>query len=197
MRQLIKFLPPVAASLALAACGSSSSGSTSSSSAAAPASASATTSAAGGEGAAVVKTATSSVLHTTVLVNAQGMTLYHLSGETAGKFICTSAACVQVWHPVSVSAAVTPSGVSGLGTVKRPDGTVQVTYQGTPLYTFSGDKGPAEDNGQGVKDVGTWSAVTVAGAASAPPASKPTTTSSSGSGSGSGSESSGSGGYGY
>lgn len=196
MRQLIKFLPPVAASLALAACGSSSSGSTSSSSAAAPATSSAATSATGGEGAAVVKTATSAALHTTVLVSAQGMTLYHLSGETAGKFICTSAACVQVWHPVSVSAAVTPSGVSALGTVKRPDGTVQVTYQGTPLYTFSGDKGPAEDNGQGVKDVGTWSAVTVAGAASsAPPASKPTTTSSSGSGSGS--ESSGSGGYGY
>lgn len=187
MRQALKFLPPVLASLVLAACGSS--GSSSSSTASTPATSSAS---AGGEGAAVVKTATSATLHTTVLVDAQGMTLYHLSGESTGKFICTSTACVQVWHPVTVSGAVTPSGVSSLGTVKRPDGTVQVTYRGTPLYTFSGDKGPGEDNGQNVKDVGTWTAVTTEAGSAAP--AKPAATTPAGSG---GSESSGSGGYAY
>jgi predicted lipoprotein with Yx(FWY)xxD motif len=89
------------------------------------------------------------------------MTLYHLSGEQNGKFICTSSACVGVWHPLIATSSGTPSGeVGSLGTVKRPDGTVQVTYKGTPLYTFAQDKQAGETNGQGIKDVGTWSAVT-------------------------------------
>ncbi|MGA2321910.1 MAG: hypothetical protein ABSG95_14440 [Solirubrobacteraceae bacterium] len=97
----------------------------------------------------------------TVLVNAQGMTLYTLSGEGNGRFICTSAACLQVWHPLSTTVAK-PSGSGGsLGTVTRSDGSLQVTYKGMPLYTFAQDRMPGEANGQGVKDVGTWSAVTV------------------------------------
>ncbi|HEX5224861.1 MAG TPA: hypothetical protein VFW29_07010, partial [Solirubrobacteraceae bacterium] len=46
-----------------------------------------------------------------------------------------------------------------LGTVKRPDGTTQVTYAGTPLYTFVQDQHAGETKGQGVRDVGTWTAV--------------------------------------
>jgi hypothetical protein len=108
------------------------------------------------------------------------MTLYSLSGEHNGKFICTSSACLQVWHPLSASTG-TPSGsVGSLGTVKRSDGTVQVTYKGMPLYTFAQDQSPGEAKGQGIKDVGTWTAVTVGSASnssSAPtsaPASTPT-----------------------
>jgi predicted lipoprotein with Yx(FWY)xxD motif len=126
----------------------------------------------------------------TILVDAQGMTLYHLSGEQNGKFICTSSACVGVWHPLTVAAGSTPTGVSALATVKRPDGTVQVTYKGTPLYTFAQDQSPGQANGQGIKDVGTWSAVTVSGegaATSTPSGSKGTSPSGEGSG----------GGYGY
>jgi hypothetical protein len=70
---------------------------------------------------------------------------------------------VQIWHPLSATAMVTPTGtVSSLGTVRRPDGTVQVTYKGQPLYTFAQDKQAGEANGQGIKDVGTWTVVTVA-----------------------------------
>jgi predicted lipoprotein with Yx(FWY)xxD motif len=185
MRPVLTFLLPALSALTLAACGSSSSSSPATSSSQ-PATAS--TAAAG---AAVIKTASNPTLHSTVLVNAQGMTLYHLSGEVGGKFICTSTACVQIWHPVTVTAAGTPSGVSSLGTVKRPDGTLQVTYNGTPLYTFAADKQPGEAKGQGLKDVGTWTAVTTAAPASE---TKPATTTSPSSG---GSESSGSGSYGY
>jgi predicted lipoprotein with Yx(FWY)xxD motif len=97
------------------------------------------------------------------------MTLYSLSGEHNGKFICTSSACVQVWHPVTASAAGTPSGsVGSLGTVKRPDGTEQVTYKGMPLYTFAADQQPGDAKGQGLKDVGTWTAVTTTGASTTP-----------------------------
>jgi predicted lipoprotein with Yx(FWY)xxD motif len=201
MRTITKFLLPIVASLAVAACGSSSSGSASGSSsqAAAPASSgSQTTASAGGEGA-IVKTASSPTLHATVLTDSQGMTLYHLTGESAGKFICTSTACVQIWHPVTVTAARRPDGtVSGLGTVRRPEGTTQVTYRGEPLYSVAQDKQPGEAKGEGIKDVGTWTAVTTGGQAAsrstAPPA--PASSSSGSSGSG-GSESAGSGGYGY
>ncbi len=97
----------------------------------------------------------------TVLVNAQGMTLYHLSAEGNGKFICTSPACVSIWHPVLVPAGGTTGGVSSLTVVKRPDGTSQIAYKGEPLYTFASDTAPGEAKGQGLKDVGTWTTVTL------------------------------------
>ena len=170
MRHLSKLsLPAIAASLLLAACGSSSSAGTSG--AATGAQPAAQTS--GGSASAIVKTASSSSLGT-ILVDSQGITLYRLSGEHGGKFICMSSACLGAWHPLAAPASGTPSGeVGSLGTVKRPDGTVQVTYKGAPLYTFTGDHQPGETSGEGIKDVGTWSAVTTGARAGQPGASGP------------------------
>jgi predicted lipoprotein with Yx(FWY)xxD motif len=172
MRSALKFFAlPLAASLTLAACGSSSSSSGSSSQAAAPVN----TTPSSGEGSAVVKSASNATLGTAVLVNAQGMTLYSLSGEKNGKWICTSTACTGIWHPLTAASSGTPSGsVGSLATVKRPDGTTQVTYKGMPLYTFASDTKPGDAKGQGFKDVGTWTAVTAS--SSAPAASTPATT---------------------
>jgi predicted lipoprotein with Yx(FWY)xxD motif len=200
MRPTLKLvLPAVVASLILAACGSSSSGSTSSQ-AGAPASSSSQASTPPSSeqtSAARVKTASNATLGGTVLVDAKGMTIYHLSGEANGKFICTSSACVQVWHPVTTSAAGTPSGsVGSLGTVKRPDGTEQVTYKGMPLYTFTGDQALGQAKGQGLKDVGTWTAVTTGAGSSAKAAPAASSSSSSEESSGGGSSGS-SGGHGY
>jgi predicted lipoprotein with Yx(FWY)xxD motif len=168
MRTTVKCLvPALAAALTLAACGSSSSGSSSSQASASTPAATVAASQSPGATTAVVKTASSSKLGATVLTSTSGMTLYTLSGEGNGKFICSSATCLHVWHPVTVAAAVTPSGVASLATVKRADGSVQVTYKGVPLYTFAQDKAPGEDNGQGIKDVGTWSVVKV-GSTAAP-----------------------------
>lgn len=155
MRHVLKLsLPAIAASLLIAACGSSSSSSTTSS--AANTQAAQTTGSP--SGAVLVKSASSAL--GTVLVDSQGMTLYHLSGEQNGKFICTSSACVGIWHPLIAPSGGAPSGeVGSLGAVKRPDGTVQVTYKGTPLYTFTGDQKSGETKGQGIKDVGTWSVI--------------------------------------
>jgi predicted lipoprotein with Yx(FWY)xxD motif len=107
------------------------------------------------------------------------MTLYRLSGEHAGKFICTSTGCLGVWHPLSASAVSTPAGsVGSLGTVKRPDGTEQVTYKGMPLYTFASDQQPGQAKGEGLKDVGTWNAVKAsASSASSAPSTATTQTS--------------------
>jgi predicted lipoprotein with Yx(FWY)xxD motif len=180
MRHLLKLsVPALAASLLLAACGSSSSSNTTSSAASTQPAAQTSSSS---SSAAVVKSASNSL--GTILVNSQDMTLYHLSGEQNGKFICTSSACLGVWHPLIAPSSGAPSGVGSLGTVKRPEGTMQVTYKGTPLYTFTGDKQAGETKGQGIKDVGTWSAVTTSSASAAPS----TTTSS---------ESSSGGGYAY
>ena len=134
-------IPVVAVSLALAACGSSSSSSSSSSAQTGTPSAPSSTTAA------VVHTASNSTLHATVLVDSQGRTLYHLSGEGSGKFICTSSACLQVWHPLAAAAAAASTG--SLGTVTRPDGTQQLTYKGMPLYTFaSGRRRRSERRGR-------------------------------------------------
>jgi predicted lipoprotein with Yx(FWY)xxD motif len=140
-----------------------------------------------------------------VLTDSQGMTLYSLSGEHGGKFICTSSTCTQVWHPVTASSASAPSGsVGSLGTVKRPDGTEQVTYKGMPLYTFVQDQQPGDAKGQGLKDVGTWTAVTTAASSTAGARTTSTPAAAASSGSASAPESSGSsessgskGGYGY
>ena len=191
MRHLLKLsLPAIAASLLIAACGSSSSNTTSSAVSTQPAAQTGSRS----SSAVLVKSAANPL--GTILVDSQGMTLYHLSGEQNSKFICTSTACVGIWHPLIAPSSGTPSGeVSSLGTVKRPDGTMQVTYKGTPLYTFTGDQKSGETKGQGIKDVGTWSAVTTsskstpASTSSTPAIPAPSTGGSSG-------ESS-SGGYGY
>jgi len=167
MRRTVKFfLPALATSLALAACGSSSSGSSSQASAPAASSPQAATTAASTE--ATVKTASNAAVGGTVLVNSKGLTLYSLSGESKAKFLCTSAECVAFWHPLTVASAGTPSGgVSSLETVKRPDGSEQVAYKGMPLYTFAEDSAPGQAKGQGIKsDGGTWTAVTT-GASSA------------------------------
>jgi predicted lipoprotein with Yx(FWY)xxD motif len=177
MRHLLKLsLPAIAVSLLIAACGSSSSSNTTSS-AASTSPAAATSSESSNV---VVKTASDPTLGT-ILVDSQGMTLYHLSGEQNGKFICTSSACLGVWHPLTApSSGTTGSEVGSLGTVKRPEGTMQVTYKGTPLYTFTGDQQPGETKGQGIKDVGTWNAATTSSSGTAPSTSNSSESSSGG-----------------
>ena len=98
-------------------------------------------------------------LHKTVLINTKGFTLYTLSGEKNGKFICTGS-CTKTWPPLLVAAGTTPKGPVKLGTIKRPEGKTQVTYKGAPVYTFAGDSKKGEANGEGLKDVGVWHAVT-------------------------------------
>lgn len=107
----------------------------------------------------------------TLLVNRRGLTLYHLSVERKGHFICANAACLSLWKPLVVKKGVTPAGAKSLGTVKRPDGRLQVAYKGGPLYTFAEDHKPGEMKGNGFKDVGTWHVVPVSGkaATTAPP----------------------------
>jgi predicted lipoprotein with Yx(FWY)xxD motif len=98
----------------------------------------------------------------TLLTTTSGRTLYTLSVEKHGKFVCTAeSGCTGIWHPLAVAAGVMPQGPVKLGTVSRPEGTVQVTYRGLPLYTFASDKKAGQVKGEGLKDVGVWHAATV------------------------------------
>ncbi|MGN6815777.1 MAG: COG4315 family predicted lipoprotein [Solirubrobacterales bacterium] len=116
----------------------------------------------------VAKEAENATLHETILTTLKGKTLYSLSAETKGRFICTGS-CLASWKPLVVPAGVKPKGPVMLGTRMRPDGRTQVTYKGLPLYSFNGDVKPGEVNGQGLKDVGTWHAAKVKKSSSAPP----------------------------
>ncbi len=120
----------------------------------------------------LVKTAHNAMLGKTILVNRNGLTLYSLSAERHGRFICTTAFCLSLWKPLVVARGVTPTGVKGLTVVVRPDGKRQVAFRAAPLYRFVQDTKPGQVKGNGFKDVGVWRPVTT-GSTMAPAAPAP------------------------
>jgi predicted lipoprotein with Yx(FWY)xxD motif len=145
----------VGVALLAAACSSAgSSSSTPAASSSTPASASAPSSApasggASASGATVIKTASSSA--GTVLTDGSGRAVYLWVKDAGGMSACTGA-CAGAWPPVTTTGTATASGsakASDLGTITRSDGSKQVTYDGHPLYYFSGDSGPGTATGQG------------------------------------------------
>jgi predicted lipoprotein with Yx(FWY)xxD motif len=117
----------------------------------------------------LVKTAHNAKLGKTILVTRSGLTLYSLSAERHGRFICTTAFCLSLWKPLVVARGVKPTGVNGLTVVKRPDAKRQVAFRGAPLYRFVQDTKPGETKGNGFKDVGVWRPVTTGSAPAATP----------------------------
>jgi predicted lipoprotein with Yx(FWY)xxD motif len=101
-----------------------------------------------------------------VLVNGDGMPLYVFSSDTGGTSACTGD-CATEWMPLASQgspAAGTGVDASLLGTITRDDGTMQVTYNGHPLYTFANDTGAGDAAGQGMDDNGgTWNLITATG----------------------------------
>ena len=121
----------------------------------------------------LVSTMHSKTLGQTILINSRGRSLYSLSVERHGRFICTNMSCLSLWHPLTVAKGVKPTGVAGLGTVKRPDHRLQVAYRGAPLYTFAQDTKRGDVKGNGFKDVGVWRVVAVSKSHAAPAATTP------------------------
>src|SRR6266545_3192524 len=77
----------------------------------------------------------------TVLANSAGLTLYHNTKETGSTSVCTGG-CVSVWPPVLVTGSLPQDTgmIKGtFGTIMRPEGSTQLTMNGMPLYTYSGD----------------------------------------------------------
>ena len=100
-------------------------------------------------GGTVITTAKSSA--GTVLATSSGRAVYLWAKDTGDMSNCNGA-CAGAWPPVTTTGTATASGsatASDIGTITRSDGTKQVTYDGHPLYYFSGDSGPGTASGQG------------------------------------------------
>ena len=86
-----------------------------------------------------------------------GMSLYTFASDSSGVSNCTGG-CATTWPPYTVPTAAdihVPATITGtVGTLTRADGTVQVTYNGMPLYFYVKDTKPGDTMGQGVG--GVW-----------------------------------------
>ena len=106
-----------------------------------------------------------------VLANGSGLTLYWFGGDVkgSGKSACTGS-CLAVWPALAgtpvAAAGVTLSGK--LGTITRPGGAVQATYNGHPLYTYSADMSAGQTSGNGAD--GKWHVITGAALSPSPAA---------------------------
>jgi predicted lipoprotein with Yx(FWY)xxD motif len=110
---------------------------------------------------AVVQTAT--IGGVTVLTNAQGFTLYRFAPDTPTRSTCYGT-CAGYWPPVTGTPTAGPGVPGTLGTIRRSDGTTQITYNGHPLYTYVGDTAPGQAFGNNLNlNGGLWHEMTVSG----------------------------------
>jgi predicted lipoprotein with Yx(FWY)xxD motif len=103
-----------------------------------------------------------------VITDGDGFTLYMYAPDHQGTSQC-SGFCAQQWPPLLLPSGVDkPTAGPGvvaslLGTVRRPDGRLQATYNGWPLYLWIGDTAPGQATGQ-ADDMGLWYVLSVTGA---------------------------------
>ncbi len=99
----------------------------------------------------------------TVLTNAKGLTLYWFVPDTSTKSVCNGT-CAAYWPPVAGTPTAGPGVAGHIGTIKRADGSTQATYNGHPLYTYAGDSGPGQANGNNITlNGGLWHEVLASG----------------------------------
>jgi predicted lipoprotein with Yx(FWY)xxD motif len=101
-----------------------------------------------------------------ILVDSKGITLYDFVKDKGTTSACYGA-CAALWPPlITKGKPVAGPGVraSLLGTTKRKDGKLEVTYAGRPLYYFVTDKKPGQTTGQGINQFGApWWVLSPAG----------------------------------
>jgi predicted lipoprotein with Yx(FWY)xxD motif len=101
----------------------------------------------------------------TFLTGMDGLTLYFFANDTAPGASTCEGDCLTAWPPATVPADSTVAageGVAGvLGLIPAADGSMQVTYDGRPLYYWQGDTEAGQTTGQGVGDV--WWVADVSG----------------------------------
>jgi predicted lipoprotein with Yx(FWY)xxD motif len=98
-----------------------------------------------------------------VLTNAKGLTLYWFTPDSRSVSRCTGS-CAVYWPPVTGSPRAGPGVTGRLGTIRRPGGGLQATYDGHPLYIYLGDRGPGQAQGNNLDlNGGLWYEVRVSG----------------------------------
>jgi predicted lipoprotein with Yx(FWY)xxD motif len=169
----------VAVGLITAACGSSTPAATTNTTTT-TAAASTPAGTTGSSGQVVAEIVSNAKIGSPILVNSSGLTLYKFSADSGNMSACNGG-CTAVWPPLTVAAGTTPKGGPGTGgtfaTITRTDGTLQVTYDGHPLYTFTGDSSAGATSGQNLtSDGGKWTVVTIGASGTSSPANSPPTT---------------------
>jgi predicted lipoprotein with Yx(FWY)xxD motif len=165
-RLILLALAPAATALVIAGCGGGGSGNAQHSNAAggAPAAGSNKTANAGVAAGANVGLRTLKV--GTALVDGQGRTLYLFEADKGATSTCAGA-CASLWPPATTSGKPTAGpGVDAteLGTTKRNDGTLEVTYNGHPLYRYAPDTKAGDATGQGLNQFGAkWYVLAASG----------------------------------
>jgi predicted lipoprotein with Yx(FWY)xxD motif len=89
---------------------------------------------------------TTTIRGITVLTNARGLTLYWFAPDSPTASRCTGS-CAAYWPPVAGTPKAGPGITGKLGTIRRPGGAAQATYDGHPLYTYAGDSAPGQARG--------------------------------------------------
>lgn len=121
----------------------------------------------------------------TVLVDPRGRTLYVFAPDSRGHSTCTGS-CATYWPPTpgaDAKSGATAAVTATLGSIKRADGSSQLTANGYPVYTYVGDHARGQANGQGTNlSGGRWWVVSPSGARVTKTASPSAGASSSGSG---------------
>src|SRR6476620_3899268 len=101
-----------------------------------------------------------------ILVDSKGITLYDFPPDKGTTSVCYGA-CAALWPPLTTHGKpIAGPGVraSLLGTTKRKDGKLEVTYNGHPLYYWVGDHKPGQTTGQALNQFGgPWWVLTPAG----------------------------------
>jgi predicted lipoprotein with Yx(FWY)xxD motif len=160
---------PIAVALLIAACGSSSNKTASKPAASTPAASknpyqSSSSSSSSSTQAALITTKRNKKLGTILAFGPKHLTVYLFEGDKGQSSTCTGA-CASVWPPVTGKPQASAGAMSSdLGTIKRADGTTQVTYKGHPLYLYAKDKDDEDAYGEALKQFGAeWYALKSSG----------------------------------
>lgn len=101
-----------------------------------------------------------------ILVDSKGITLYDFVKDRGKTSVCYGG-CAALWPPlITHGKPVAGTGIQAslLGTTKRKDGSLEVTYGGHPLYYYVSDRKPGQTTGQGLNQFGgPWWVLSAAG----------------------------------
>jgi predicted lipoprotein with Yx(FWY)xxD motif len=161
-------LAPIAMAVLIAACGGSSKTTTKSHASSAPSTSTSTSAASssssGASSAALITTKHNGKLGTILAYGNKKLTVYLFEGDKGKHSSCTGA-CASLWPPVTGKPEAASGAMSSdLGTIKRADGSTQITYKGHPLYLYAKDKDDEDAYGEGIKSFGAeWYALAPSG----------------------------------
>ncbi len=120
-------------------------------------------------------TATVAGKSATILTNSSGFTLYYFTADSATASACTGT-CTATWPPLLDTSGKPTSAnpLPGTLSILNDASGMQVTYNGHPLYRYSGDQAPGDTHGEGI--LGKWFVATRSLAVLSAPAASPTAT---------------------